>query len=768
MLTIYLTFFLSGFPALLYQLVWQRSLFTFFGVNIESITVVVAAFMLGLGFGSLLGGRLSKYAAISPLVTFGLMEIGIAGFGWLSLSLFDYVGALSAGASSAAVFLITFTMVLIPTLFMGATLPLLTAFLVRFEHNVGRSVGILYFVNTLGSAAACFAAAVWMFAAFGKSGTIDIAVVINLLVGTGALSYWWWSSRHSKDRPALETEEGDQSSANILPFSLAMLLAGMVGLLSLSYEILWARIFMIASAGWALSFPILLGCFLTGVASGSYFARALSKNTSIRTHNDNLRILGWFLLCTNLIGFSAIPAFAFSLNAGIITTPVFLILVFLGAATMGAILPLVAHYSIAPNRNTGSKLSFIYMSNIIGSATGSLLTGFILLDLMPVKHVTLFLAIFGLLLSALLFIRSAEPRVFFNRGIITITLSIAGLVLLNPILFDDLYERIIYKRGYSGQKFDNVFEGRSGVITVAQDGTVWGGGTYDGALNTDLVKNTNGIERAYMLSAFHEAPKKVLMIGLSTGSWAKVIANHPSVEKLTVVEINPRYLELISGYEVVRSILDNPKVEVIIDDGRRWLNANLDRKFDAIINNTTLHWRSYASNLLSQEFLELMRQHTRPGGVIMYNGTCSPEAYKTAAEYFPYFYRYHSMAIVSDSPLKINTERLRNTLPKIRFGNEFALDPQKQESNFAINRLIASFNHSANDSTQAAKHSNNCYENGMKLETRDSTLANYNGLRLITDDNMGVEWLRQPWMELVANKRSYNERRAKRDSQAKR
>jgi len=58
-------FFFSGFPALIYQLTWQRALFRIFGVNIESVTVVVAAFMLGLGLGSLLGGELSKRQAIS-------------------------------------------------------------------------------------------------------------------------------------------------------------------------------------------------------------------------------------------------------------------------------------------------------------------------------------------------------------------------------------------------------------------------------------------------------------------------------------------------------------------------------------------------------------------------------------------------------------------------------------------------------------------------------------------------------------------------------
>ena len=42
-----LFFFVSGFPALLYQIVWQRALFTIYGVNIESVTMVVTAFMLG-------------------------------------------------------------------------------------------------------------------------------------------------------------------------------------------------------------------------------------------------------------------------------------------------------------------------------------------------------------------------------------------------------------------------------------------------------------------------------------------------------------------------------------------------------------------------------------------------------------------------------------------------------------------------------------------------------------------------------------------------
>ena len=50
-------FVLSGFAALVYQVAWQRALFTIYGVDVESATVVVTAFMLGLGLGSLAGGE---------------------------------------------------------------------------------------------------------------------------------------------------------------------------------------------------------------------------------------------------------------------------------------------------------------------------------------------------------------------------------------------------------------------------------------------------------------------------------------------------------------------------------------------------------------------------------------------------------------------------------------------------------------------------------------------------------------------------------------
>src|SRR3954462_15670944 len=81
-------FFFSGFPALIYQLTWQRELFRIFGVNPESVPIVVTAFMLGLGLGSLAGGWISKRSGIKPLPLLAAIEIATAAFGIVSLNIF--------------------------------------------------------------------------------------------------------------------------------------------------------------------------------------------------------------------------------------------------------------------------------------------------------------------------------------------------------------------------------------------------------------------------------------------------------------------------------------------------------------------------------------------------------------------------------------------------------------------------------------------------------------------------------------------------------
>jgi spermidine synthase len=183
----WLVFFVSGFAALLYQVVWQRSLFAIFGINIESVTVVVTAFMLGLGLGSLAGGAISARPNRPALLVFAAIEGGIGLFGLVSLWLFRVVGEATLGAPALVTAIITFLLVLVPTMLMGSTLPVLVAHMVRRWTNVGSSVGALYFVNTLGSALASFVSVLWLLGHLGQHGTVDVAAACNFTASALAL-----------------------------------------------------------------------------------------------------------------------------------------------------------------------------------------------------------------------------------------------------------------------------------------------------------------------------------------------------------------------------------------------------------------------------------------------------------------------------------------------------------------------------------------------------------------------------------------------------
>ena len=205
---VYFVFLASGFAALLYQVVWQRSLFAIYGINIESVTIVVTAFMLGLGIGSLVGGAVSKNPKRPVLLLFALVEMGIGAYGAISLPIFHAVGALTLGMSPFMTALVTFLLVLFPTLLMGGTLPLLVAHLVRRSGNVGKSVGMLYFVNTLGSAAASTLAVLAIMGPLGQLGTVRFAACINFAVGITALAMHLRTKREKKSEPepAIATE----------------------------------------------------------------------------------------------------------------------------------------------------------------------------------------------------------------------------------------------------------------------------------------------------------------------------------------------------------------------------------------------------------------------------------------------------------------------------------------------------------------------------------------------------------------------------------
>jgi predicted membrane-bound spermidine synthase len=183
-------FFLSGFAALLYQVVWQRVLFSVYGIDITSVTVIVTVFMLGLGVGSIAGGALSQRMQRKALPIFAGLEAGIGIFGFFSLPLFDLVAVHTLNLSRVATGLVTFALLLVPTTLMGATLPLLVSHATARSHNVGKSVGALYFANTLGAALGAAAASLFLLGLFGLLATVHAAAAINLVLAVGVWFAW--------------------------------------------------------------------------------------------------------------------------------------------------------------------------------------------------------------------------------------------------------------------------------------------------------------------------------------------------------------------------------------------------------------------------------------------------------------------------------------------------------------------------------------------------------------------------------------------------
>ena len=728
-----LLFFFSGAPALIYQLTWQRALFLIFGVNIESVTIVVTAFMLGLGIGSLAGGWLSKQRAIPLLVLLAAIEFLTAAFGLASLKLFDKVGDFTIGLSLPATAAAALALVIVPTLLMGATLPLLVGHLARRFGNIGSAVGTLYYVNTLGAGAACLAAALLLFPFLGMSGSIYVAVAMNGAVAVTALV----AQRFG--RPEDETVVSEAAAASparspVLGLAAVLVLAAAGGFVSLSYEIFFFRTVSYASGSSATAFAVTLSAFLIGIASGS---RQAGEQCRTATQAETMRRLVDTLLMACLLGFLFLPLLDHLawLERGVVGAA--MLMVYLMARFWGAVLPNLAELSIAADEKAGMRTAFLYLANILGSAAGSVITGFVLMDHLGLVAIAATLVVGGALYTLVLIAFLAAPvQVKLRRAAFAVTIGLAAAVV-GPRLSEHVLESLQWKGMPPEGAFVKVLENRSGIITVTDNGVVYGHGMYDGRFNTDLKHDTNGIVRPYSLSLFHPAPRDVLMIGLSSGSWAQVIANNPDVASLTVIEINPGYLALIEKEPEVASVLTNTKVKIITDDGRRWLRANPARHFDAIVSNTTWHFRASVTNLLSVEFLDLIRQHLRSGGIFFYNTTESDRVQRTACLSFAYGARVTNHMVVSDGPIAWDFRRWRHTLEAYRIDGQPVFEKSRKLDRAKLDELAA-----WQTSLAPGPHSER-----RPIEPCPDILARTGGQRSVTDDNMGSEWLHYMGLE---------------------
>jgi spermidine synthase len=506
---------------------------------------------------------------------------------------------------------------------------------------------------------------------------------------------------------------------------IAALIVALGAFVSLSYEILWYRVLVFASGDAASTFGLLLAFYLFGLAVGALAVGALCRRLGPQQEHMQWLGVALFISLANLIGYVAGPLLGWFAEGG--AWQAILPVIAVATALLGGILPLMTHYAVPADERAGARLSILYAANIVGAAVGSFLTGFVLLNVLPLRNVALLLAVFGLGMAFLVVmhrpIKSSRARTLaFSLGALA-----AVLALTNRMAFDGLYEKLLYKnRLRPGTHFVRIVENRVGVIGVTKTAEVFASGVYDGMILTDPVEDRNGIVRAYVVGAMHPQPRRILVIGLGTGAWTQVLAHTPGVEHVTVVEINPGYLDIIAEYSAVASLLRNPKVQIVIDDGRRWLAKNPERRFDAIVANASFNYRSHSTNLMSVEFLQLVRRHLKPGGIYYFNTTGSLHVAKTALSVYPYGLRFRNFVAVSDAPIQLNRSRLGELLAQWKIDGRPVLDLGRERDRL---RLTALTDEKGGDRQSDAE-----------LEERGSLLSRTSFARIITDDNMVTEW----------------------------
>ena len=183
------SFFLSGCSALVYQVAWQRAMYAQLGVDMDSVTIIVSVFMLGIGVGGMLGGSVADRLPRHRLALYAAIECAIGAYGLASLKLLPAMVAAfaPAGSSATATAVACFVFLLLPTVLMGMTLPLLTITFDEWRHNIGVSVGTLYFTNTIGAAAGAILVPFYLLVHWSLSQVVVIAAAGNLVVVCCAL-----------------------------------------------------------------------------------------------------------------------------------------------------------------------------------------------------------------------------------------------------------------------------------------------------------------------------------------------------------------------------------------------------------------------------------------------------------------------------------------------------------------------------------------------------------------------------------------------------
>jgi spermidine synthase len=672
---IYLLFFLSGATALVYQIVWVRSLTLVFGGSHLAVTVVLSIFMAGLAVGGYVVGRYADHVR-KPLRLYGLLELGIALFAFAFVGLMSvyptiYV-ALAQGMEDSVVFLsavrILFSAValIVPTALMGGTLPVLSRFVARQPKTLRSHLAFLYGFNTLGAVVGAALAGFILLRLYSVSAVLHLAVAANVFIGLASLVLQMATPAAFEAGPTAPAETGSRTAEDqrvsttpataddALAQTLILWGIGLSGFCALGYEVLWTRILTIAIGASVYSFTVMLVAFLAGIALGSQAYGVALKTLGARDAGAKGAIL-WFGIVQVVIGLAAllvtiqlrdIPANTVRLQGLVLSFGIspFVARVWSGfglaflymivpAFFMGVAFPLAgevrARYRNAVGRGVGEVVAY----NTVGAIFGAGMSGFVLIYLFGIERSLQMLTVVNVGLG-LLVLCSLRHRRWLGASTAVLILAALAFLALNHTalrLWDTKYFAIF--RSNQPEAFrtpemvreavenTDVLYYAEGIESIVSSIKIKGGeqsfltnGRVEASshLQAQQVQFTLG----HLPMLLHRDPKTALVVGLGSGMTLGAVSTHPSLERVTLVELEPRVLGITRTFaDYNHNVLDNPKLKIVFNDGRNFLMTTTER-FDVITADPIHPWFRGAGYLYTKEYFKLAADHLRPGGLV--------------------------------------------------------------------------------------------------------------------------------------------------------
>lgn len=637
-------FFISGGCGLLYQVVWTRKLVLLFGTTSYAVGTVLSIFFLGLGVGSLWGGRLADRTS-RPLAWYGWFQLVIGLWGLLFiLSVVHAEGfvvyALRSVAGHRAVAvgvraLLALAFLCVPVTLMGATLPLLARFVTTSARARGLRIGALYSVNTFGAVAGCAFTGFVLIAQFGYMRTTFIGAAANAVAGGLALllSHLAREGRAAvADAPRKPVPDADADGEALSRGRLALALTAFAvsGFCALALEVLWTRLLVLVFLGTTYAFTTMLTSLLCGIACGSAVAALFADRVK--------RPYGVFGLCQVLIGltclymlvqFDHLPEWFNTLrrDAGYNWTRmtwvkfrVSFALLFVPTFLFGLAFPFVVRAVTQGAARLGRDVGRLYSVNTFGGVLGSLAGGFLIIPVLG-THLGI-IVLSGMLVLMGMALLLAQPGAGAARRFVPVAAALAGAVAIGAILPRDVGFSLNQTYLPEDQDIIHYREGVEGTVLVTEtQGAAPGTDRY---LWINAMQATASIEKGVRMNRlqgalpllFEHAPRKVLFMCFGSGITAGALGLYDDFDRIDAVELSRDVLDAAPLFRLDNlDVLDNPRLDFIVDDGRNFLLTTRER-YDVITFEPMPLAQAGVSTFYTREYYRLCLDRLVPGGLV--------------------------------------------------------------------------------------------------------------------------------------------------------